>query len=74
MKVTGGNLPQSHGLPHGFCTAVLDEVGHGSIFSSLSDHMFDSPADCNHIFLLVKGIAAANYLKILMHHLAKQPG
>ena len=71
LKVTSGNLPQSHGLPHAFCSAVLEEVGHGSIFSSLSDHMFDSPADCNHVFLLVKGIAAA-FLKIRMHHLAKQ--
>ena len=70
LKITSGNLPQSSCLPQAMCSAVLGEVGQGNIFSSLSEHMYDSPADCNHIFFLIKKVAAS-YLTIRMHSLAK---
>ena len=70
LKVTNGSLPQSSFLPHAIGSAVLGEIGQEQIFISLSEHMYDSPSDCNHIFFLIKKIATS-YLKIRMHYLAK---
>jgi len=68
--VLGDNLPQASMLPTVVSNVVLDEVG-TTTFTNLHSHMFDSTADNNHIFTLIKVIVAC-YTKIRMHHLAKQ--
>ena len=68
--VLGDSLPQASKLPTVISNAVLAEVG-SKTFTNLDCHMFDSTADSNHIFVLIKLIVAC-YTKIRMHHLAKQ--
>ena len=68
--VLGSALPMLSDLPAVFSTVVLAEVGM-SVFPSLKKHMFDSTVESNHIFHLIKVVVAC-YVKVRMHHLAKQ--
>jgi len=68
--VTANMSPQTGRILPSICTAVLTEVGLTS-FPSLTDHMFDTTPDSNHVFNLVKCVAHC-YGTIRMHHLAKQ--
>uniref|UniRef100_UPI00358E1433 uncharacterized protein n=1 Tax=Myxine glutinosa TaxID=7769 RepID=UPI00358E1433 len=71
LSVTGGNLPQAFGISHAISCAVVGEIGYRAVFDSLSEHMFDCEEDNNHVFYLIKSVAAS-YVKIRMHHLARQ--
>lgn len=71
LRSTDSALPQSAGIACALATAVLHEVGSQRLFTELADHMLDCPPDHNHIFVLIKCIAAC-YIKIRMHHLAKR--
>jgi len=68
--VLGSALPQSSDLTAVFCRVVLAEVGL-NVFLTLSAHMLDSTVGSNHIFVMIKVLVAC-YIKIRMHHLAKQ--
>ncbi|XP_060760936.1 uncharacterized protein LOC132870934 [Neoarius graeffei] len=63
-------LPQSVGIVSALSTTVLHDIGFQPIFMQLAGHMLDCPPDHNHVFFLIKCIAAC-YIKIRMHHLAK---
>ena len=68
--VLGDRLPQASKLPMIISHAVLAELG-CTTFTNLHCHMFDSTAESNHIFTLIKVLVSC-YTKIRMHHLAKQ--
>ena len=70
QRVLGNRLPQSKHLMPAITTAVLAEVW-DKTFCSLYQHMFDSTADGNHVFALIKCIAHC-YCSVHLHHLAKQ--
>jgi hypothetical protein len=66
----GDKLPQTSNFVPSVCAVVLSEVGLKA-FTALHDHMFDTTAECNHIFNLIKCITTC-YCTVRMHHLAKQ--
>lgn len=71
LHSTNSALPQSTGIASALSSAVLHDVGSRQMFMQLTDHMLDCPPDHNHVFILIKCIAAC-YIKIRMHHLAKR--
>ena len=71
LHSTGGNLPTSSKIVSAILSVVLEEAAKKNAFSSLHDHMFDSSPHKNHLFRLIKCIAKC-FLKIRMHHLAKE--
>ena len=71
LNSTGGNLPTSTNITPAILSVVLEEAVNKDVFSSINNHMFDSTPDNNHLFSLIKCIAKC-FLKIRMHHLAKE--
>ena len=71
LKTTDGALPQSPGIAAAISTAVLGEVAPDGVFDQLYEHTLNGSPECNHVFLLIKCLAAC-YIKIRMHHLTKQ--
>ena len=71
LNSSGGNLPTSSKIVPAILSVVLEEAVKKDAFSSLHDHMFDSSPDNNHLFRLIKCITKC-FLKIRMHHLAKE--
>ena len=61
----------SYSISHAISSAVLSEIGHLDVFDELTEHMFDCPPDNDHVFTLIKSVAAA-YVKIRMHHLTRR--
>ena len=61
----------SYSISHAISSAVLSEIGHLYVFDEPTEHMFDCPPDNNHVFTLIKSVAAA-YVKIRMHHLTRR--
>ena len=68
--MTGGDLPQASRISHAISSAVLSEIGHLDVFDELTEHMYDCVPDNNHVFILIKIVAAA-YVQIRMHHLTR---
>ena len=71
LNSTGGNLPTATKIIPAILSVVLEEAVDKDVFSSINKHMFDSTPDNNHLFSLIKCIAKC-FLKIRMHHLAKE--
>jgi len=73
MIVTNGKIPQSTCLKLAITTSVLSDVCSDgrTPFPELEEHMYETAADNNHVYSLVKCIAEC-YCKIKFHHLAKQ--
>ena len=70
LNATGGALPQcADEIQSAISIAVLSDVG-TRVFDDLTQHMFDSTPDGNHVFNLVK-LICRNYTKIRFHSLAK---
>ncbi|KAK7476709.1 hypothetical protein BaRGS_00032046 [Batillaria attramentaria] len=67
---TKQKLPQTPRLADIFAHSVLQQTA-TKAFISLSDYMFDTEPDNNHVFQLIKAVTRA-YCKICMHHLVKQ--
>jgi hypothetical protein len=74
MASCQGKIPQATGL-HLVSTislTVLAEIGTSKcVFADLTDHMFDSSPESNHVFSLIKLISQC-YMKIRMHAIAKK--
>ena len=70
LNVTG-DLPQASRISHAISSAVLSEIGHLDVFDELTEHMYDCVPANNHVFILIKSVAAA-YVKIRMHHLTRR--
>ena len=70
LSVTGQQPPRGSGFPGALAYAVLEEPG-GRVFQTLEDHLKDMEPDNNHAYPLIKAVTHA-YIKIRMHHLAKQ--
>ena len=72
LNCNNGKLPKNVGtnFVSNICVAVLGEVGQKSIFEQLTEHMFDSTPECNHIFNVIKVITHC-YIKVRMHALAR---
>ena len=71
-EVAKCDLPQASGISHTILSAVLSDIGHLAVFNELTEHMsYDCAADNNHVFILVKIVAAA-YVKIRRHHLTRR--
>ena len=51
--------------------AVLEDIPLDKTFAELDGHMTETGVTDNHVFLLIKS-ETRNYLKIRMHHLAKE--
>ena len=71
LAFTSGKLPQGKGVLQGVTSCVLQDLDISKIFNDLDQHMFESTATDNHIFILIKTIASC-YCKIRFHHLAKE--
>jgi len=69
LAVTNGKIPRDSYLKSAISASVLAEVG-SSAFDSLSDHMFETEADCNHVFSLIQHICEC-YTKIRLHHVVR---
>ena len=52
-------------------SSVLEDVDVDNTFVELHEHMRDSGVVDNHVYLLIKSVAR-NYLKIRMHHMARE--
>ena len=68
--VSHRSTPRGSGFPGALAYAVLEEPG-GRVFQTLEDHLKDMEPDNNHAYPLIKAVTHA-YIKIRMHHLAKQ--
>ena len=51
--------------------SVLEDINISSIFVDLEEHMLEQSIMDNHVLLLVKAVARS-YIKIRMHHIAKE--
>ena len=51
--------------------AVMTDIPLETTFSDLQEHMTETGVLDNHVVLLIKSVAK-NYLKIRMHHIAKE--
>ena len=51
--------------------SVLEDIDINTTFSDLYGHMTETGVTENHVFLLIKSVTR-NYLKIRMHHMAKE--
>ena len=51
--------------------SVLEDINISSIFVDLEEHMLEQSIMDNHVLLLVKAVARS-YVKIRMHHIAKE--
>ena len=71
LRSTGGNLPTTSNITPSIVSVVLEEAIDKDVFSSINNHMFDSTPENNHLINLIKCIAKC-FLKIRMHHLAKE--
>ena len=58
LKTTDGALPQSQGIAAAITTAVLGEVAPDGVFDQLYEHTLNGSPECNHVFLLIKCLAA----------------
>ncbi len=70
LNVNGGGLPHGAGLSNAIAKTVLQVCVENGVFSTLDQHMFDSTAENNHIFNLIK-CCSQSYVTIRMHHLSK---
>ena len=71
VNSTRGNLPTASKITPAIVSVVLEEAVNKDVFLCINNHMFDSTPDNNHLFSLIKCVAKC-YLKIRMHHLAKE--
>ena len=71
LKSTDGEPPQAQRISDTLILSVLQDLDSEKTFPELRDHMTDTAVTENHVFLLIKSIAR-NYIKIRMHHLAKE--
>ena len=51
--------------------SVLEDININTTFRDLDGHMTETGVTENHVFLLIKSVTR-NYLKIKMHHMAKE--
>ena len=51
--------------------SVLENIKINMVFVELEEHMTEQAVLDNHVFLLIKAVAR-NYIKIRMHHFAKE--
>lgn len=59
------------GIVDAITTSVLRDVDTRKIFPLLSEHMFDTPVNENHVIVLTK-LVCKNFSKIRMYHLGKE--
>ena len=71
LNATGGNLPQTKGIPDAIAVSVLGSTNLSKVFIELDNYMVDSPVDKNHVFTLIKLIAKC-YCKIRFYHLGTE--
>jgi hypothetical protein len=71
LAVNNGKPPANKYIDQAISHVVLNDIGEKNLFQGLQDHMFDSTPDNNHLFRLVKNIAA-EYIKIRLYHMGKQ--
>lgn len=66
-----GKLPQGRGVTDSIVQRVLRRSARETWFSELSQHMFETTIEDNHVHQLVR-MASSIYCKIKMHHLARR--
>ena len=58
-------------ISEGIVLSVLQDLDIGQTFAELHEHMRDTGTTDNHVLILIKSVARS-YIKIRMHHLAKE--
>ena len=71
LKVSDGKLPQGKNIAEGLILSVLTDLDTEKVFVDLDHHMQETGVMENHVGLLIRSVTRS-YIKICMHHLAKQ--